>query len=251
MIRYQRLAAGPAVLTRAALVAAVIAGGAVAPAFAAPLFDAVGDATCILSGGGSCSVPYDITQINAVASGGNVVFHVYLNQNIVQVPSADPSAAGQIGGYIDIDTDQNLFTGTFAWGDYFGGSPPWPDPTQRLSGLGVEYYVDLYSEAFHAGTVDIWDGPGTTVLGSAPILYGTNSFEITVPLSVLGGDDGNLNYDVVVGDGTGLTDQAVNYQDVQNGSPPGVSSIPEPSSVALFGLILVGIGLVRQRTRAT
>ena len=213
--------------------------------------DPTGDALCTLSSGSSCAVPYDITQINAVTANGSIRFHISLIQNIVQVPSQDPWSASQFGGYIDIDTDQNPNTGTFAWGDYFGEAPPWPDPTQRLSGLGDEYYIDLYSEAYHAGMVDIYDGPGTTIFGQAPIVYGPDWAEIIVPLSLLGNDDGLVNYDVVVGDGTGLTDQAVDYQAVQAGALPAASEIPEPSSAALFGLILAGIGFVSRRRHAT
>jgi hypothetical protein len=214
------------------------------------MIDPVGDAACVLSGGGSCAVPYDITLIDAATGGGNIEFIVHLNQNIVQVPSQDPSSLSQIGGYIDIDTDQNSATGTFAWGDYFGEAPPWPDPTTRRSGLGDEYYIDLYSEADHAGTVDIYDGPGTTLQGTAPVLYGPDWFRIIVPLALLGNDDGLLNYDVVVGDGTGLTDQAVDYQVVQGGGSPAASVISEPPGAALFGLglALAGIGFMRRPT---
>jgi len=250
MIRCQRLAARPAAVTRAVLAAGCIASGGVGTASAAPLYDAVGDALCVRSVG-FCSVSYDITQINAVAAGGNIIFRADLNQNIVQIPSQDPFSPSQFGGYIDIDTDQNQSTGTPAWGDYFGETAPWPDPAPKVSGLGDEYYIDLYQEAAHAGFVEVYDGAGASLQGLAPIAYGPNWFEITVALTLLGGDDGLLNYDVVVGDGTGLTDQAVDYQAVQAGDPPGTSSLPEPSSAALFGLILVTIGLVRRRVRAT
>jgi hypothetical protein len=242
---------------RRALLAFVFVGGSIAGASAAPMTDPVGDALCNLSGGGSCAVPYDITLIDAVTGGGNIEFTVHLNQNIAQVPSQDPNnlTHNQLGGYIDIDTDQNSATGTFAWGDYFGEAPPWPDPPQHFSGLGDEYYIDLYSEGLpsHAGTVDVWDGPGTVIQGTAPILYGPDWFRIVVPLTLLGNDDGLLNYDVVVGDGTGLTDQAVDYQAVQAGGSPAASVIPEPPAAVLFGfgLALAGIGFLRRRARAT
>lgn len=253
MIQLQSGAVLRAGFARALVGAAFITGCVVASASAAPMADPVGDAACVLSGGSPCAVPYDITLIDAVTANGSIRFHISLNQNIVLVPSQDPNnlTLKQFGGYIDIDTDQNVNTGTYAWGDYFGEAPPWPNPSQRLSGLGVEYYVDLYSEAYHAGMVDVYDGPGATIFGQALIVYGPDWADITVPLSLLGNDDGLVNYDVVVGDGTGLTDQAVDYQVVQAGGQPGASVMPEPSMAGLFGLTLVGIGFVRRRRHAT
>lgn len=249
MIRNLSAMARFGALRRAVLAGPFVAGAFVATAAAAPFTDQTGDALCTRTVG-MCSMPYDITSVNAVTAGGSVIFRVYLTQTTVQAPSQDSSSLNMLTGYIDIDTDQNVATGTPAWGDYFGEAPPWPDPAPKVSGLGDEYYVDLYQEFAHAGFAEVYDGTGTIFQGLAPIVYGTNSFEVTVALSLLGGDDGLLNYDVVVGDATGLTDEAPDYLDIQNGASPAATSLPEPSSAALFGLILAAIGLVRRRASA-
>ena len=89
------------------------------------------------------------------------------------------------------------------------------------------------------------------LMGSASISYSSNGFEIVVPLSLLGGDDGLINYDMIVGNEWGPTDIAQNPDLILAGASPAASVIPEPSSAALFGLILAGIGFVRRRRHAT
>lgn len=258
------LRASPA---RTLFAAALVAGSVITGASAAPLIDPTGD-TFAVDSSGCDSQPsgvdvcvshhqiYDLTSINAVVEGSSLVFGAtFASSNTIIAPSTnDPN---MLGGYIDIDADQNPLTGYQSWSDYLAGTGMiapgvyLPGTPTSPSGLGIEYYVDLYSEINHAGMVEIWDGSGMNMLGLAPILYGSDSFKITVPLILLGGDDGLVNYDVLVGNEYGPTDIAQNPDLIAAGALPAASVIPEPSSVALFGLILVGIGFVRQRRRAT
>ena len=188
---------------------------------------------------------YDITSIDALFTTSDITFIVNLAGN----PLA-PSSSGNSGvhGFIDIDVDSNPFTG--ASSNISTLSPPFGN-----SGLSIEYYIDLFSEANHAGFVDIKD-PIALTTTTAPIIYGVNMFSVTVPLSQLGNDDGMVDYAVVVGDFGNSTDQAVDAGIISAGGMPASSSpapavVPIPAAVWLFASGLSGlIGISRRKKAA-
>jgi len=188
---------------------------------------------------------YDITSIDALFTATDIMFTVNLTSN----PLA-PSVAGNSGlnGFIDIDIDINPFSG--ASSNISSLSFPF-----GTSGLGVEYYIDLFSEANNPGFVDIKD-PIALTTTTAPITYGINMFSVTVPLIQLGNDDGMVNYAIVVGDFGNVTDQAVDAGIISAGGMPASSSlapavVPIPPAIWLFGSGLLGlVGVARRKSNA-
>jgi hypothetical protein len=83
-----------------------------------------------------------------------------------------------------LDLDQTVVT----------GSQP-----SDYNGLGIEMIVNMGSSA--DGLTKVLEyNPATglyTEVGSAPLTFGTNTMEATVPLSVLKNDDGKMNFKVV------------------------------------------------------
>ena len=204
----------------------------VGDAQATPVTDVMGDAVT------GAHATYDITSIDAVFSLTSISFTINLS-GAPLAPSSAPLAG--LSGFIDIDIDlapTGAGSNVSAAGNQFPGF--------GSSGLGIEYYVDLFSEAQHAGFVDVKDPINVLNITTAPITYGPSSVTVIVPLSNLGNDDGLVNYAVLVGDSAAPTDQAVDAGIIQAGGSPAQSSpVPEPSTGLLLTLGLTWIALRR------
>ena len=215
---------------------ALVACFGLAPdASAAPFMDLHGDTVM------GAHNTYDIASIDAQYTAVDIVFTITL----VGTPLAPSANALQgLSGFIDIDTDSNPSLGALATIDTIGGS-------FGSTGLGIEYYLDLFTEATNPGFVSLKDPINITTV-QVPISYGANSVSITVALSLLNNDDGLVNYAVAVGDAAGATDQALDPSVVQLGGQPASSSlapIPEPTTALLFAAGIVWLG-VRGRRRS-
>lgn len=214
------------------LFAAAILVAAAGPATAGPIMsDPVGDTFAGNPGGP------DIIGISADTfnSAGDAVFAVYFNGPI-SPPSA--FAPNSVVGYIDIDVDRNAGTGNaFPLTSVFGGPPPF--------NIGAELTVDLFSELFNPGNVDVLDSSTFLPVASVPITYFSNGFTFTLPNALFGDPNPRFGYAGVVGDFTAPSDRVPNGAEL-------LLSTPEPTSLAVFGVLgLVATGYVRRRRTAT
>src|SRR6185369_17321228 len=138
----------------------------------------------------------------ATFDSGSLTFTVTFAEKIFP-PSSDNNR--RLTGLIEIDTDQNPGTG---------------HRSVVNAGMGVEYRVNLFSELRHPGFVDIDTDLSIDliVMGTVPIVFTDNSFTVTVPLVMIGGDNGLVNYSIAAGvSGIGMTDW------LPNGAEPAVS----------------------------
>lgn len=175
------------------------------------LTDPAGDAVATFGSGGPL---HDIAALDFNAIGGDLYISLWFHTPVV-APSADP---GGIVGYIELDTDQSAATGRAPTQNVIGGGfDPLP--------LGIDYVVDLFSEASHPGEVDILDGNTSAIIGTVFAFYGASSIDLTIPLSMLGGDDGVMNATAIVGTFDQPTD-AIN-----------AARVPLPGTWLLFGLL--------------
>jgi hypothetical protein len=143
--------------------------------------DPVGDTL-----GSSANQP-DITSLNASIAGGSLVITVDFAGNIA-APGADSPVA--LDGFIDLDTDQDGNTGDLPWTDARTNS--------NTTGMGNEFYVDLFTYDPSTGTVQVVDDPTEQVAGEATATFSGNTARFAIPLSVLA-DDGFVNVAAVFG----------------------------------------------------
>jgi YVTN family beta-propeller protein len=147
--------------------------GQAAPAAATvstPLFTILTDP---LGDGG----PADVIEVLAGTTPTDVTM------KLIFAPGVTPQS---VLGYVFIDTDQNPDTGADPV-DWFGL------PTQDV---GFEYRVSLFSAP---STFEIIRSDNI-YMGSVTPVYESNSVLFTIPLAMLGNDDGNMNVAMVLGD---------------------------------------------------
>jgi hypothetical protein len=110
-----------------------------------------------------------------------------------------PAGAGPdaVVGYLDLDVDQSQGTGALS---HVTG-----EPQCGPSNLGVDYYVDLGAYCGCCGYVGVYSAQGVAI-AAVPMTFGPNAFTVTVPLGVLGGDNGLVHTAAVVGNEIGSTD---------------------------------------------
>ncbi len=180
----------------------------------ADLIDPTGDTF------GSQPIQQDITNYNAVFNYGANTIQFTVNFDGAISP-ASAFAPNSVVGFVEIDTDRNPATGnTSPLVNAFAGPPPF--------NLGSEVLVDVGSEAFHPGLVDVLDSTTFALLGQVPITFGPNGFGFDLSVNGLLGGNWIVNYALVFGTFLEPTDRA------PNGATP-AQSVPEPTSLLLFG----------------
>jgi hypothetical protein len=223
---------------RSPLALALLLLGCVSPTAAGPIFpDPVGDTF------GTISYQPDITAIRGDRVGGTLVFRVDFAGAILP-PSTNPSLPTDplVEAFIDIDTDRNPATGAASHLSAYGLGDPSP-------GLGVEFYVDLGTESLDPGFAQVVNALTLNPTGRAAVQFGPTWFTATVPLTLIGGGSGSVNYGVLAASfAIEPTDQAPNAGDpVAFVTVPQVSPVPEPGSFLAFGLgLAAGLGWRRR-----
>ncbi len=186
---------------------------------------------------GVLPIQHDILSVTSTVNPTNLVFDVSFAGAIAPPSAFSPSS---VVGFLDLDIDQNSATGVNAR----FGAPPTPTVI-----AGVELYIDLFSESFTPGMVDVVNASTGLPTGSAAISYGATTFSLSLPFSLIGGDDGFLNYGLVVGTFNEATDEATG----STGAPPPSDSVAEPASLvawAVLSTIAGAYGFHRRRQRA-
>lgn len=156
----------------------------------------------------------DITSVSATFDTQSLTFTVSFAEQVFPASSTHPRA---LTGFIELDTDQDASTGTPPILNYL---------TEPPAGLGVEFDIDVGSESVHPGLVKV-RAKGQTIreIGRVPIVFSGASISVAVPLVLLGGDNGLVNYGASMGAvGQDRTDR------VPNGSVP-------PTSAPVSGLM--------------
>jgi len=142
----------------------------------------------------------DITSVKSTFNMDSLTFTVNFAD-----PISAPSSSQNLGffGFIDIDTDQNPATGINSNANVFF-TPPVT--------LGVDFSIDVFSEWVHPGFVDVISRRESrlTVVGRVPITFAETSLSVTVPLALLGGDNGSVNYAAYFGVVSTTTDRVPN-----------------------------------------
>lgn len=133
----------------------------------------------------------DIASVDGGSDGMSVTIKVDFSPDTVM---------SQVVGIIDLDTDQNAATGIPANANGFLGA------TQDL---GVDYMLSLFALP-GGGPVDVMNATTGETMGTVPAVFNGQSLSITVPLAMLGNDDGNMNVGMILGNFPQPTDAAPN-----------------------------------------
>lgn len=158
----------------------------------------------------------DIVGVSAGADGYEIS---------VQVDFSDATPMGQAVGVVYLDTDQNPSTGL----------PPealYGLPTQDI---GMEYFVDLFGAPEGIGYVV--DANTFELIGEIAVETIGQAYRFDVPLGLLGGDDGFIDADMIIGDFNQPTDWAA---DIGHGTIQPFRDAPWMSETPDAGVIPIG-----------
>ena len=134
----------------------------------------------------------DIDMVEGGTNGTSVTLKVHFSPDTVM---------SEVVGFIDLDTDQNPATGIPPNANVFIPG--------TMQDIGVDFFLSLFNLPF-GGPVDVFDAITGVLVGSVPATIVGQSLEITVPLAMLGGDDGAMDVGMVLGNAPQPTDAAPN-----------------------------------------
>jgi len=179
-------------------------------------FDAIkrGTADPIGDTFGMSTPQIDATSLDVAVSGGELVISVTFAGTVT---APDSGGADAIDGFIDVDADQNGNTGDIPWTDFITGSD--------TTGMGNEFYVDLFSYSGDDGAADLVDDLSEEVAGRVAVDFTSHSMTIAVPLALVDGD-GSVDVAAIVGTAAEATDVVPN-----SGSVSG----PDPTAALIHG----------------
>ncbi|MFC1904701.1 hypothetical protein ACFLXT_02940 [Chloroflexota bacterium] len=208
------------------------------------VIDPIGDTY----GGGD--IQHDITSFSAYFTRNDLILRICFVDPISPPNSGQPNS---VAGYIDIDADQNAETGIISHVDEF--SP-------YITGLGVDYIVDFFDYSSATGDTivinHLWEE-----VGRASVIFSSSCITVSVPLAILGEDNGAVNTATVIGTVPEPTDACPNGGFIESSVYGEQAAIVGGEIVgehfteillpwlALAGVIAVGgILLVRRKAKA-
>ncbi len=234
--------------TRIALAALVItlALTPIDPANAQGVTDPVGDANPFFANGFRV---YDLTFSSVTYTPTQAVFYAEF-ANLIDL--SDETNPDSLAGLWEVDTDQNAATGQPAFANQIGAAPP----VNMGSDYAIEFFGTQFGGILGMSTIALRVDPGLGFfqpIGNAPAQYGPNWVRTTVPLALLGGDDGRMNFFPAFNPfgGFGPTDFAPNLVGANDFISPAVSSAaaPEPTALGLSVVAAPLFSLVLRRRR--
>ncbi len=151
----------------------------------------------------------DLTALAAWREAGNLV--VVLGFADI-VNSDDVGGPNTVFGIIDFDSDQNAATGDTPGTDAFR-------PGAGSTNMGRDFYVSLSMGG--TGMYSIIETSGFTVTGTVVPEFFGDGFALTIPLTMLGNDDGVVNMATVVGTQPEPTDISPEDGNLATGPAPG------------------------------
>ena len=160
---------------------------------------------------GSDSVQPDLVKLTVTRDTGGVDIALDLTVNAISLLT---DTIHGVGGFIDLDTDQDSTTGAQTWTDLFR-------PTGS-TGMRDEFSIDFVIYATDS-TVLVLDASNNVVGYVRPVFSG-HRVSFRVPRSLLGNDDGFMNVAVTVGNNYEPTDIAPNSGHVKVGGAAAAAS---------------------------
>jgi len=128
----------------------------------------------------------DIDTVGGGANATSVTLKVHFSPDTLM---------SEVVGFIDLDTDENPATGILGNANFLIPG--------TMQDIGVDFFLSVFNLPF-GGPVDIFDSITGALVGSVPAAIVGRSLEITVPLAMLGGDDGAMDVGMVLGKLIGL-----------------------------------------------
>ena len=179
------------------------------------VFDPIGDA----------SGTHDVIEINGGFTPSNVILSADFNTGTLNIEN--------LGFIFGLDIDEDASTGL---------------PSSFTSfPVGAEFSVFFHSQIdpVQATIFDLAPSQttGSVPVGNVPVSFTPNALSLSVPFTLLGNDDGPMNFGFIVGDPTSATgfDPFDTVPDGANNGPlvGPITLVPEPSSYAMFFCILL------------
>lgn len=196
------------------------------------LVDPVGDTTQNQTGVGHAA--QDIVSIRGDFKRDSLIVVATFNAPI----SADTLAANAIGGYLEIDIDDNPHTGFEALANLLGGS----------ANLGIEYDLEFFG--FDGASLLLYDASSFAPVKAT---YAGNAVTVRIPMNRLSNDDGNFGLSGIIGNTQRPTDifpntgQTTVRRGVVDGSS--LSILPQSGDLLNSSRIIRSWGAARPKLR--
>jgi hypothetical protein len=149
-----------------------------------PHFNLTDPAGDTLGAGTSGTPAHDVLSFGGDFSGDSMVVTLTF---FAPVAPGTSTASNAMGGFIEIDIDDNVATGDTPFSNFFGAS----------ANLGIDYVIDLFEAT--PTSAEVFPTANVQASVVVPASFTGNSVEIRIPMSVLGNDDGNFGFVGVIG----------------------------------------------------